>query len=475
VGIRKVVGADRAHIIKQFYGESIVSSLIALFIALILVYLFLPVFNELSGKPLSLDFSGNLHFLIGIAAITVLTGMISGSYPALFLSSFQPIIVLKGILNLGTPRGGTLRKILVVGQFTFTVILIVATIIIYKQLDYIRNKDLGFDKDHMVYFFSAGDLVRNTEGAKSELLENPNILSVTKASVPITTIGGSSNINWEGKNPEETILMHPIYVDYDYLKTFKMEMAQGRFFDKKFTTDNSNYVINETAAKVMGIPEPVGKRFWWGDREGTIIGVIKDFHHNSLHSEIKPSVLRIYRGYMSICVRISSENVPETLKFLEAKWDKFVKGRYPFSYKFLDETIDTFYEDERRLGTIFQYFTFLAIFIACLGLFGLASFMAEQRTKEIGIRKVFGASAAGVVLILSKEFVKWVFISIIISLPLVWYIMSRWLQDFPYRTGIGIWTFLLAGGITLFIALSTVSYQSIKAANTNPVDTLKYE
>ncbi len=474
IGVRKVTGAFRMDIIKQFFGESILLSFISLFFAIFLTYLFLPVFNKLSDKQLILDFSSNIEFIIGLTAITILTGVISGSYPALFLSSFQPSRVLKDLSLTGKSSRSTLRKILVITQFSFTIILILSTTVIYNQLDYIRNRDLGFDKDHIIYA-AEGPFRNKPEAVKSELLKNPSILHVTYSRPPNGKPWAESNFNWEGKNPSEMIVMYTNVVDYDYLKTFKMEMVEGRFFSRDFAVDTSNYVINEAAAKAMGIVSPVGKLFSHGEREGNIIGVIKDFHLSSLHSEIEPLVLEMSHEPHHISIKITATNLPETISYIERVWEKLSGGKDPLSYEFLDETIDNFYRTEKKIGLVFRYFTLLVIFISCLGLFGLSSFTAEQRTKEIGIRKVLGASVSGMVMLLSKEFTKWVLLANIIGWPVSYFIMNHWLRNFAYRTNIGWWTFLLAGMMTLFIALLTISYQSIKAATANPVESLRYE
>jgi ABC-type antimicrobial peptide transport system permease subunit len=471
VGMRKVTGAHRSHIITQFFGESVVLSILALIFAIAMVLLFIPVFNDLSGKQLSMDFSGSI--ILGLICVTIFAGLVAGSYPAFLFSSFQPVTVLK-IAGGGESRGGYLRKSLVVVQFTLAIILIIATTVIYNQLNFISSKDLGYDKDHVVYFYKYGEFGRNIEAVRNELFQNPNILSVSMSGPPLVTFRGRTDVNWEGKNPDQEIMMHPYFADYEYLRTFNMKMVQGRYFSKEFATDNSNYIINETALKLMGFKSPVGKRLLFRGREGTIIGVIKDFHSGSLHNKIAPLIIMCRGAGPNMSIKINSKNVPQTIKFLEEKWEKFVPD-FPFSYTFLDETIDNYYNTEKRIGTISQYFTFLAIFIACLGLLGLVSYMAEQKTKEIGIRKVLGSSVANIVLLLSKDFVKWIITAFIIALPVAWYLMDNWLRNFAYRVGIGWWVFLFAGGGALLIALLIVSYRIIKAAQSNPVDSLRYE
>jgi putative ABC transport system permease protein len=480
VGMRKVIGADKTDIIKQFLGESILLSFIALIFALALVELFLPAFNTLSGKDIKLDFSNNIFIILGVIGLALITGILSGSYPSLFLSSFKPVDILRGISKIGKNHGAYIRKILIIAQFCFTIMLIIATTVIYSQLRYIRNRDLGFDKENLIYFPSHGAFHNpdNYEVIKYELLQNPNVLNITMSYPPALGSDATTDINWEGKNPHEEIIMRIIDVDCDYLETFKMKMNQGRFFSKDYSTEASNYIINQAAAVAMGDESPVGKRLWIRSNEGTIIGVIKNFHHRSLHNEIAPVILKIREEEAPICVRINSENIPETISFLKSKWNKYVGSYisgYPFPYRFLDETIANFYKSEQKIGTVVKYFTCLAIFVSCLGLFGLASFMSQQRTKEIGIRKILGATISDILLLLTKEFAKWVLIANIIAWPIAYFVMNRLLQVYAYRINIGIWIFIAAAISALFITLITVSYHAIRAAFSNPIEALRYE
>ncbi len=475
VGMRKVIGARRIDIIKQFYGESILLSLIALMFAFLLISLFLPLFNNLTGKQLALDYSGNLGIVFLLVGIAIFAGIISGSYPALFLSSFRPMKVLKSVFKTGS-KNSLFRKVLVVTQFTLTIVLFIGTMVIHDQLANIRGKDLGYDKDHLIFIRLRGNIAQKYETVKLELLQNPNIASVTSTSSLPTHIGsGTSGADWEGKEPDVRIQMQISLVDHDYLETFKMEMAQGRFFSKEFSTDKSGIVLNEAAIKAMGMDSPLGKRFSIWRVDGTIIGIIRNFHYKSLRNEIEPLILILDpKRVRYACIRIKAGNIPETIKFLENSWKKLVPD-FPFVYGFLDDRIDGLYRAEQRMGTVFNCFTLLAIFIACLGLFGLASFMAEQRTKEIGIRKVLGAPVFGIVFMLSREFTKWVLVANIIAWPLAYFAMNHWLQNFAYRINIGIWTFLLAAVLVFVVALFTVSFQALKAALLNPVETLRYE
>jgi len=477
VGMRKVSGAHKTDIVRQFYGESILLAFIALIVALTFVWLLLPTFNNLAAKELSLGVPGNLLVLLGLVGITLLTGVISGSYPALFLSSFQPVKILKGSLQSGS-KGSVFRKVLVVFQFALTIFLIICTIAVYNQLNYMRNMKLGYEKEYMIYKGMRGDVRAKFDSVKNELLQNPNILGVT-ASSNVPTYGytfSNSLWRWEGQDPDEEILMRAVFVDLDYFKTFGMEIVEGRSYSKELATDATEAImVNEEAVKVMGMESPIGKRLSIGKNNMKIIGVVKNYHFRSLRQEIDPLIL-IYnpRPCGVLFARLRSENIPKTIGYMENIWKEFAPG-HPFNYGFLDEAIDDLYRSEQRIGTILRYFSILAIFISCLGLFGLASFMAESRTKEIGIRKVLGASVSNIVLLLSREFTKWVLLANIIAWPVAYFAMYKWLQSYAYSTNIALWSFILSGAIALVIATVAVSYQSIKAAVTNPADSLRYE
>jgi putative ABC transport system permease protein len=476
VGMRKVVGAHRSNLIKQFLGESILLSFIALIFAITLVELFLPAFNTLSGKQLVLDFSSSISIVLGIMIITLITGIISGSYPAFFLSSIQPVKIFIGSRAGSRYHSARLRKLLVVIQFSLSIFLVIFTIVVYKQVNYMRNRDLGYNKENIVWLEMTYDFSDRYESVKTELLQDPNIISITATDSPPTYRETTSNsLDWEGKKAEEIITMQVQSVDYDYLKTFNIKLAQGRFFSKEYSTDTSNYVVNESAAKAMGMESPLGKRFSYEGREGNIIGVVKDFHSTSLRYEIEPLVMTIIPGwYDNIIIKIKSEDIPKTILLIERKIKKIVPD-FPFTYFFLDESLDDLYKSEQRMGSIFRYFALLAIFISCLGLFGLASFTTEQRTKEIGIRKVLGATVGNILLLLTKDFIKWVLIANIIAWPIGYFAMNKWLQDFAYRTNIGLFTFIISALLALMIALLTVSCQAVKVALANPIEALRYE
>lgn len=473
VGIRKVVGAHKRGLVLQFFWESIIMAFISLLLAVLLVELLLPAFNTLSGKQLVLNL---LHtkIILGLIAIAVVTGLFSGIYPAFYLSSFQPIKALKDFIKSGSSG---FRKILVVFQFSLSVLLIICTIAVTNQLDYIRNRNLGFDRANLLWIPSNSELAAKYEAAKEEILQNPDVINLTHTSVLVGTETTYTTpfVDWEGKEEDKRIEFHVVYVDYDFIETFQMEMAQGRFFSKEYRTDGENFVINEEAARRMGLRNPVGKRVSAFEREGTIVGVMKDFHLLSLHSEIEPVIFQLRESWrLNLIVRVNPNNIPGTISHLKRVFEKFAPS-FPFEYHFMDEEFDMLYRSEYRMRVLFQYFAILAIFISCLGLLGLASFMAEQRTKEIGIRKVLGAPVSRIILLLSADFTKWVLAANIIAWPLAYFAISKWLENYAYRTNLNMLIFILSGVLALVTALLTVSYQTLKAALANPVESLRYE
>ncbi len=494
IGLRKVVGAKKNNILRQFLSESVLFAFFALLISILLVALFLPIFNQISGKELSMSPVQNKFLFLGILGITIVTGILAGSYPAFFLSSFEPDRILKGTLSpkkIGM-RTASIRKGLVVFQFILTIVLIISTTTVYRQMSFIKNRRLGFEKDYLIYMqlrsegnlweqYDAQKTWLNYKSLKNELSQNPNILDISSATcLPFGEMGGEfGQLDWEGKDPQYQVTMNHMAVDPAFFKTFQLEMFEGRFFSHEFPSDSQNFILNEAAIKATGLESPVGKRFRLLDKTGIITGVIKDFHFAPLHDEIEPLVLHMmpyqywmYQNY--VFVRIRKDNVLQTIASIKKTWDKALP-EYPFEFHFLDDTIDVRYKSEERLETILRIFTFLAISISCFGLFGLTSFTAEQRTKEIGIRKVLGASVGSVVRLLSKEFIVLVALANIIAWPMAYFVMGRWLKNFAYHTEIGLGTFLFSGLIALVIAILTVSFQSIKTALANPVDSLRYE
>ena len=476
VGLRKVVGARRPQLMGQFFCESVLTALLSLILAVVLVELFLPPFRNLSGKPLESGFSGNINILLAIVIMALITGFISGTYPALFLSSLRPVKVFKGMLKT-EGRGYLFRKILVVSQFSLSILLIICTVLVSSQVDFMRNRKLGLDKEQVVYLPIRSELVRKYDPLKIELLKSAGVRNVAASSnIPsygvILTL---DYITWEGKDPKDPKVLNLTSTGYDFIETLNMEMIEGRSFSEEYPSDENAVVINETAQKIIGMENPVGKRLMLGDTELPIIGIVKDYHFRSLHSEIEPLLLvndpSLYRY---ILIKLDSGDIPSALANIDNTWKTFFPDT-PFEYHFLDEAYDNLYRTEQRMGTLFNYFTGLAIFISCLGLFGLASFMAEKRTKEIGIRKILGASVSGVVILLNREFIKWILIANIIASPVAYYAMSKWLQGFAYRINMEVWIFALAALAALAIAVVTVSYQSVRAATANPADSLRYE
>ncbi len=476
VGIRQVVGANRVQLIKQFMGESILYACIALIIGLVILHLLLPTFGQLAGRPLDMDYS--LPIILVLIGLALFTGILAGIYPAIILSSFQAIGVLKGALK---SKGGRslFRRILVVTQFSLSIFLIIGTLFVFRQIDFMMNRELGYNKENILCVPMRGQLARNYQAFKTRLLENPNIISMTRANTT-PDIKQSSiadyDITWDGRVEGDNFPgINVMGVDADYLKTCKMEMAEGRFFSEEFPTDSTNgWVINEAAAATMGLESPLGIGIYWAEYKGKIVGVIKDFHFSSLHEEIEPLLMRMNLWLDNILIRIRSDNMPGTIGFIQ-KTLKDILPHYAFEYEFLDTRIENLYRTEQRMEKILIFSTIIAIFISCLGLLGLASFTAEQRTKEIGIRKVLGSTVAGVVFLLSKEFIKWVLLANLIAWPVAYLAVHNWLENFAFRTRIGWEIFILSGSLALAISLLTVFYQSIKAALANPVDSLRYE
>jgi len=476
VGLRKVVGALKRHLIRQFYGESIIFALVSLLIAVILVSLLLSAFGNLAGKELSWGVTGIGWILVGLAAITLFTGLVAGSYPALFLSSFQPVKVLKGSLKSG-PGSAMFRKILVVIQFSLSILLIIGTTVVYNQLNYMKNKKLGWDKEHLVYIPLRADIRDSYKTLKTELLKDSRILSVTGTSQLPSHLGSNSGgANWDGKDPEMSTLIGFNSVDFDFCKTLKIEMAEGRAFSEEYPADLSRtFIVNEEVARIMGKDSVVGERFSFVGVNGTIAGIMKNFHYQPVRENIEPLALIVAPGRINyMMIRIPPIDINTSLQLIENTWNRVVPD-YPFDYRFLDERFDAMYRAESKMGTLLRYFAVLAVLVACLGLFGLASFTAEQRTKEIGIRKVLGASVAQISLLLCREFFLLVLLANFIAWPLAYYFMSGWLKGYAYSTGLGLVVFISAMAIALVVAIVSVSFQALRAALANPAEAIKYE
>ena len=480
VGVRKVAGANRTQLIRQFLGESIFFSLLAFLVSLFLVVLLLPVFNNLSAKQLTWDFGEKFPILLCLLGVTILTGIAAGSYPALYLSSFHPANVIRKITRTGTTRSSRLRKVLVVCQFALSIFLLIATVVVRDQLHFMRSKDVGFDKEHVIYLNVNNNIFRNRESFQERLSQISSVLSVTAASSLPSSVGNTaSGLDWEGNNGRKQASWRFVAADYDYLETLKIPLAAGRSFSRDFSSDRTGgFIVNEEAVKEMEMKDSVGKWFSLWGRKGTIIGVMKNFHFRSLHTQITPLLVWMGARHKMFCeyimLRIEPGNIPGTVKEIRSIWQDFAPN-FPFEYGFLDETFGRHYRTEERMGKIFSYFTLLAVFVSCLGLFGLAAYTAELKTKEIGIRKVFGATASSIILMMSNTYTKWILLANVIAWPAAYYFIQRWLQGFAYRAPITILTFVLAALLSLLVALLTVSYQSIKAARANPVDSLRYE
>lgn len=470
VSVRKIIGASRWQLFVQFIIETAILFSISAIFSIIAVYLLMPVFNRVSGQHLHIDYR-DYHVWV-LIIITILSALILSSiYPAMQLSSFKPLNALNGKVS---PRikDALFRKILVVGQFVFSVVLIAGTIIITLQLRYIRSKQLGYDKDH-VFAFNMLSMNRHFEAIKNDLMKQPGVLNVTWADNNIVDMGyQTGNNSWEGKEEGETLMLNTLAVDKDFIPFFKMQMAAGSNFTGA-VSDSTHFILNETAVRAARINDPIGKRFKLWGIEGTIIGVIKDFNFASMRQKIKPAIFYYQPGkYGLMYIKTTGKDAPKAIAAAKQKWQQYYP-QYPFSYAFLDETFNNLYRSENRTGTLFNIFAGIAIFISSLGLFGLATFTAEVKRKEIGIRKVLGATATRIVQLISKDFLKLVLMAVFIATPIAWWLMHKWLQSFSYKISISWWTFVLAGFVALLIALATVSFQAIKAAVANPVDSLK--
>jgi putative ABC transport system permease protein len=477
VGIRKVVGAAKFQLARQFIGESVLLCIIAFLLTLALSALLLPSFNQLAGKTISSGIFANTTYIVFLFIAAIGIGLLAGIYPAFVLTSFKPILVLKGRFATGT-RGILLRKGLVISQFAISTALIIGTIIVYSQMSYMRNRNLGFKKDQMLVIDTNGD--KGKDAFRLAISELPNV----KATALSSSVPGSGNpgaySEIENTKGELQIANLDLYfVDFDYIPFYGMKVVAGRPFAREFTTDSTQaMVLNEAAVKMFGYSSPekaIGRRFKQWGREGKIIGVIKDFHFRSLQQPIKPLSMRIEPNRWGLLsVNVNATNLKTTLASIESKWKSIVPTR-PFSYYFLDEFFNRQYKGEEQFGKLFLNFAILAIFISCLGLLGLASYSTMQRVKEIGIRKVLGASVPSILNLLSKDFLKLVIISFFVAAPVSWYVMDKWLRDFSYRVSISWWIFALAASIAVVIALVTISFQAVRAAAANPVKSLRTE
>lgn len=478
VGIRKVSGATRGQIVFQYIMESFLITILSYFLAMIFVELYLPSFNVLSGKNIDINYFEPQTLLI-ILSIIFLTSLLAGSYPSFYLSSFQPIETLKGTLKTGK-SGGKLRNILVVVQFFTTIVLISSSIFVYNQLNFIQTKKLGFEKEQLICLHNLHTLGEKTETFKNELLNYPEIINGAVSSfLPVPSSSNNSVVFPDGDQSKLVSMFHWV-VDYDYVKTFKMKIIQGRDFSSEFGTDSLAVLVNQSALKQFGWDSAEGHfvRIFVNDQGETadykIIGVIEDFHYQSLRAAVAPMLMKLGERGFYLSLRYQTDKTKEVIELLESKWNDF-NPNYPFEYSFINERFDDIYFQEQRMGKIMRVFTILAIIIASLGLFGLAAFIAEKRTKEIGIRKVNGASLMNIFMLFTKDIAKLVIIAFVLAVPITWYVMDQWLNNFTYRINISWIVFVGAGLLSFSIAIVTISYQAYRASVRNPVESLKYE
>jgi putative ABC transport system permease protein len=481
VGIRKVLGSSRGDLIRQFLGESVLFSLLAMILAVFLIEISLPFFNQIANKQLSLNFESSAVFLAIIPLFVILTGLIAGSYPAFYLSGYQPLQIIKGHLFKGVTKS-QLRSLLVLLQYSVSIILLVSTFVVYLQLAFIQDKNMGYNKDSVIVIKRVHGLGKDLQVFKQNILQHPKVVNASYTRDLPGDDFSSNSIGVSGQPLEDVNLMMMMYADYDLIETLGMEMIEGRWFSKEYGTDSMAVILNETAARAVGITDfrqekiirhatPPNEHFI-----SPIIGIVKDFHFESLHRGIRPMAiyLRNEGWFNRMAVKLKGTNYEESVNFLEEQWDEMNTGQ-PFEYTTLDANMEGFYENERKTRVLYTIFSMLALFVASLGLFGLAAYTTESRTKEISIRKVLGAGETGIVMMLSREFAKWVLMANIIAWPLAWVLMDNWLSNFAYRISMPWEVFIAASVITFFIALLTVFYQSLKAARTNPSEALNYE
>ena len=477
VGIKKVVGSQKSTLIRQFLGEAVILSFISLFFTIVMVELLLPIFNAISGKELTF-FSGQGPWIyVLLLAITLFTGVFAGSYPAFILSSFKPINVLKGTLKVGK-KGVLFRRLLVIIQFAITIIMIIGTLVVFKQVQFVHNKELGYTKEQILNFSFRDQTMESSTTLKNELLKLPQVLNVSRGSAyPYNIVNSGYGYDWRTKQDDERVLIHYLRVDYEFFETLDIKLAEGRTFSPDMPTDSSAIIINETAAALMGFDDPLSEQVtdhYDNNKAYNIIGVVKDFHFKKLQTEIEPLFISLSTQPYICFVRLNTEDIEGTLAQIKNIWND-LNPSIPFEYTFLDETYGSLYRAEKRMLTIFKYFTIMAIMISCLGLFGLISYMTQRRTREIGIRKVMGASVNNIVVLLTEESIKWVLIANIIAWPIAYFAMSRWLNTFVYKISLQSTYFILAGVLSMLIAIITISFQTLRAALRNPSEAMRYE
>ncbi len=483
VGLRKVIGAERRQLVRQFLGESLVLAGFALILALFLVEMFLPRFNSVFERSLQFNYFENVFLLVSVALTALLAGVISGSYPAFFLSAFKPVETIKGKLEVSQVKRTPLRfrQVLVILQFAVSIVLIVGTAVVYLQLQYMKNKDLGFnDQQVLVVPLRDQGLIEKQEAVKNQLLTIPGISDVTFANRPPGAGATGTSVGKEGAAPEERVSMKFLYVEHDFIPALEIELLAGRNFSRQFPSDlEEAFVLNEKAIQDLGWTSPqeaLGQRIVWaGQKSGIVIGVVKNFHFQPMQVFMQPLVLHLDPSNIAtMMARIETQDVQSAVAELRRKWNELTPD-WPFVYSFLDQDFDNLYKNQEQFGKMFGDFTLIAIVIACLGLLGLSAFSAERRTKEIGVRKTLGASSPGLVLLLAREYVVLVVFAMLLAWPIAWYLMDLWLQSFSFRIEIEAWLLLASGAAALLIAVLTMGYQAIKASLANPVEILKYE
>jgi putative ABC transport system permease protein len=474
VGMRKVFGAARTNLVRQFLGESIVMSMIGLVISLVLIEILLPVFGSMVDRKLELYQWSNLDLIIGIPILVLLVGILAGSYPAFYLSAFKPVSVLKGLFK-GKKSFSGIRNSLVLIQFAISIVLIICTLVIYAQLGFIRSKDLGYDQDNILILnFTSESFTQKYEPLKDALSGIPDVIS-SSATSEIPGKGFTSN-GYRPEGYDHTLMIHKVAVDFDYIRTIGLQVTNGREFSKDITTDRDAYLINETLARHLDWTEPVGKTIFRGNRDHTVLGVVKDFHFAPVHQKIAPLIFDMNPnlGYDHLLVRFRTTNLAGLISDIQQVWRK-IDPNEPFEYHFMDEVFDAAYRTEQRMSSLLLYFAILAIVIACMGLFGLALFNTEQRTREIGVRKVFGSSVSGVIFLISSKFSRWVVLANILAWPVAYLIVRKYMQMYAYKINLPVWIFFLAAAGVYLLAIITISLQSYRAGVTNPGDALRYE
>jgi ABC-type antimicrobial peptide transport system permease subunit len=472
VSIRKIIGARRGSLILQYIAESTFMALLSLCVAILIVWLLLPEFRNITGKDLHFDFSA--YTILSIIAIALISGLLAGSYPAIYLSGFRPAAVLK---NSSDPAGGQalIRKGLVVFQFAVSVVFIVAVMVVYRQMDLVQKKNLGFSKDNVIYFSAEGKVFNDFEIFLTELKKIPGVVSASGMDGDLVgNHSGGGGISWPGQIAGQGIEFDGLDVNYDWVETFGMQLKEGRTFSREYGGDSSSVLFNETAINAMHLKNPIGKKITMFGKEKTIIGVLKDFNYESLYRKPGPFFVRFEPKNTSVVVKMKNGTIVQTLARVKDVYQSFNTG-LAFEYKFIDDDFARLYSSERRVAVLSKYFAGLAIIISCLGLFGLSAFTAQKRQKEIGIRKVIGAAAHDIAFLLSKDFLKLVLIALAIALPIAWWLMNSWLNEFQYRIEIGVDIFALAILATIAVTIATISFQSVRAALANPVNSLRTE